>query len=213
MTPGDFRERLVDALQDLVAALGERLPAPLRSQWLAASPVQRSAPACLTRTVPATGAPHRHPAVLRVMPRLRAPADLPCQRLLETVIGTADALDWRQTYRLPEVDARFLDNYAYAEILEPLTTPGVAAGLLLLGPDTHYPAHHHPADEVYVPLSGAAEWRQAESPWVRREPGAVIVHPSLAPHAMRTGSEPLLALYLWYGTGLEQPAQLLRGAA
>ena len=40
--------------------------------------------------------------------------------------------------------------------------------------------------------------------FVRREAGEVIHHPSNVSHAMRTGAEPLLAIYLWRGGPLAQ---------
>ena len=46
---------------------------------------------------------------------------------------------------------------------------------------------------------GTAEWRRGDAPWVRRPPGAVILHRSQIGHAMRSLDEPLLALYAWHG--------------
>jgi hypothetical protein len=44
--------------------------------------------------------------------------------------------------------------------------------------------------------------------WRRRPPGELIHHASAEPHAMRTGDDPLLALYFWYGGGLAATALL-----
>jgi hypothetical protein len=83
----------------------------------------------------------------------------------------------------------------------------LASGFLLLGPDTLYPRHRHAAEEIYLPLVGAAEWQQGDTVWRRHPAGTVIHHRSEEPHAMRTGAEPLLALYLWRGN-LEQKSRL-----
>jgi hypothetical protein len=112
------------------------------------------------------------------------------------------ALVWRQnpTYR----DVSFLARYAYCELV---CGAHLTAGLLALAPDTHYPAHAHPAEEVYHLLAGKSEWRRGDEPWTHRLPGARIEHPSNVPHAMRALSEPLLALYLWRGA-IAEPARL-----
>ena len=71
----------------------------------------------------------------------------------------------------------------------------IACGILLLGPDTEYPAHSHEAEELYLPLAGHALWRSAgpTGGFARRGPG--FHHPSWTTHAMRTQREPLLAAY------------------
>ena len=46
---------------------------------------------------------------------------------------------------------------------------------------------------------GTAEWQRGDAPWVRRPPGAVILHRSQIGHAMRSLDEPLPALYAWHG--------------
>ena len=85
--------------------------------------------------------------------------------------------------------------------------------MLLLGPDTHYPSHSHAAVELYVPVSGTAEWQRGTATFAWRAPGACIVHASHEPHAMRTGVDPLLAFYLWRGAGLGEAARLARQPA
>jgi Dimethlysulfonioproprionate lyase len=123
----------------------------------------------------------------------------------------APSLAWRQTYSLQDLDAGFLDNYGWTEIFGgqgPLIAEGIACGFLLLGPSTHYPRHHHEAEEIYLPLRGTAAWQQGGAPWQERSPGTPIHHTSDEPHAMRTGPAPLLALYLWRSADLKQKARL-----
>jgi mannose-6-phosphate isomerase-like protein (cupin superfamily) len=118
------------------------------------------------------------------------------------------ALSWTQNpnYRRQPPDPRFLDNYGYAVIAGPADGPAalaveprLALGVLLLGPDTHYPLHHHPAAEIYYTLSPDGEWWRGAGPWRREPPGAVIYHTPSVPHATRAGASPLLAVYLWQG--------------
>jgi len=91
---------------------------------------------------------------------------------------------------------------AWAEIVGPpeslFHSDHVCFGLTLIGPHTHYPAHTHPAVELYQVVAGTAQW-QLNGQWSTKPPGSFILHPSHAEHAMRTGEEPLLAIYSWSG--------------
>lgn len=144
--------------------------------------------------------------VLRWWPRAEQNA-LPA---LRPALGAlAPHLVWTRNpnYRARPPHRRFLPRYGYAVILGPddraapplIRHDGLALGLLLLGPGNDYPLHHHPADEIYVPLAGTALWRRGDGPWLPVAPGRPIHHPPDLPHATRTTAAPLLALYLWRG--------------
>jgi hypothetical protein len=116
-------------------------------------------------------------------------------------------LAWVQNpnYRSRPPTADFLANYGYAVIIgpedgppAPAHDPRLALGVLLLGPGTEYPAHHHPAVEHYVPLT-AADWWRVDEGWRQQPPGTLIHHASNVGHATRAGHAPLLAIYLWRG--------------
>ena len=120
----------------------------------------------------------------------------------------APALSWAQNpnYRRQPPDASFLDNYGYAVLAGPAAGPapltvdaGLALGVLLLGPRTHYPLHAHPAVEIYYTLTPGGEWWRAAGPWRTEPPGAAMYHAPNVPHATRAGAGPLLAIYLWSG--------------
>ena len=156
-----------------------------------------------------------------VLPSVPVMPTMPSSRLESpyhqqaAVASAAPSLQWRQTYTVNDLGGGFLDNYAWSEILGakgPLASERVACGFLLLGPSTHYPSHRHEAEEIYVPLSGTADWQQGDSPWRARQPGTQIHHASDEPHAMRTGANPLLALYVWRSANLSQSARLDPGA-
>ncbi|WP_282605246.1 dimethylsulfonioproprionate lyase family protein [Pelagibius sp. Alg239-R121] len=72
-------------------------------------------------------------------------------------------------------------------------------GLFLQMPDLFYPGHAHAADELYLVLSGTADWQLGGSEAIPRSPGSFIHHPSGHWHAMNTRSEPLLAIWGWTG--------------
>jgi Dimethlysulfonioproprionate lyase len=152
-----------------------------------------------------------HLPVLRWLPQIAGDAAAFATDLVAAVCHAARSLAWRQTYSAKDLDAAFLDNYGWTEILGgsgPLTGERIACGFLILGPSTHYPRHRHEAEEMYLPLSGMAAWQQGVAAWRDLPPGTPIHHASEEPHAMRTGASPLLALYLWRGANLAQKARL-----
>jgi hypothetical protein len=155
------------------------------------------------------------------LPVLRWLSDIPRDTaafgggLVAALCRAAPSLSWRQTYTADDLDAAFLDNYGWSEIIGtkgPLAAARIACGFLLLGPSTRYPRHRHDAEEIYLPLSGTANWQQGDGSWRERSPGTMIYHASDEPHAMHTGAVPLLALYLWRGANLAQKARLDTGA-
>jgi len=149
--------------------------------------------------------------VLSCLPQVARQAPPFSQSLCGALCAAAATLAWRQTYTLSEATPAFLERYGWCELVGPhgaLPSEQLACGWLLLGPDTLYPSHRHEADELYVPLSGNAQWQQSDRGWRRQPPGVVIRHASCEPHAMRTDRQPLLALYLWRGANLRLPARL-----
>ncbi len=147
-------------------------------------------------------------AALPVVQWLQPPAPgAYAEDVLARLCGMRDALAWRQTYAADDFGPEFLLCYGWTELIGtrgPVPSHSLACGFLLLGPDLEYPRHYHTAEEIYVVLAGNASWRRGGEDWVIRAPGAVIHHPPDMPHAMRTGPEPLLALYLWRGGDLAQ---------
>ncbi len=123
----------------------------------------------------------------------------------------AVALGWRHRFRVDHKLPNFSRSYAYAEIVgpsAPVSSRDMRCGFILMAPHTHYPTHAHSAVELYLVLGGTAEWQRGAEPWARRPPGAFILHPSRIGHAMRTGEQPLLALFAWHGvleSDLEMP--------
>lgn len=117
------------------------------------------------------------------------------------------ALRWQQTYAAADFGQHFINNYGWIELFGTrghFANDDIAAGFLILGPDLIYPDHHHVAEEIYIPLTGGTEWRKGVGAFLLRAAGEVIHHPSNVNHAMHTGPEPLLALYLWRGGPLAQ---------
>ena len=142
-------------------------------------------------------------------PQLAAtPPDLPVLTHLDDAVArVADEVDpqlaravgllgsraaWTRTESYASDEALFA-GYAHANLRgdEDLTL-----GLVLLGPGVHYRAHHHPAEEYYLPL-GAIRWDHGEG-WVDEPAGELIHHEPWQPHAMQTGDRAALLAYLWF---------------
>ncbi|MBZ9845505.1 dimethylsulfonioproprionate lyase family protein [Mesorhizobium sp. CA5] len=141
-----------------------------------------------------------------------APAD--AGPLTRFVADHRDELRWGQTYTAADFGQSFVDNYGWLEVFGTrghFVNDEVAAGLLILGPNIVYPDHHHLAEEIYIPLTGDTEWRMGEGNFHTRDAGEVIHHASNVSHAMRTGKEPLMALYLWRGGPLAQKSTIGSG--
>jgi len=163
---------------------------------------------CHRSRTPSTLRPRTQPVVQHLSSAL-AGAAASTAAVCASLTALQGLLHWRRNASY--TDAHFLRGYGYCELLGPSghwRSERLALGLLLLGPELTYPEHAHPATEVYVVLSGNAQWRQSDGPWRQRSPASVIEHASMEPHAMRTDVEPLLAAYLWRDH-LHAPARLL----
>ena len=121
--------------------------------------------------------------------------------LLKALKPALPFLPWKYNYE-PRADMPDLGNrMGWGEILgpeAPYHDEHFCFGFTLLGKNTLYPAHYHPATELYVVLSGLAVWTLDGVSKVRG-PGEFILHPSNHVHSMQTRDEPLLALYTWSG--------------
>ena len=105
----------------------------------------------------------------------------------------------------------FLNNYGWTEIVGlrgPIASNTIACGFLLLGPNTEYPKHSHEAEEIYIPFSSDTLWFKGEEGGMPREIGVPIYHQPWVSHGMRTGVDPLLALYIWRGGDLCQKSHI-----
>lgn len=125
----------------------------------------------------------------------------------------SSAFAWRQNpnYTRRPPSPEFLDGYAYAVIAGPggLIPAEIALGVLVLAPGLLYPAHAHPAEEVYLVLDPMSRWWRDGEDWRQGLGGGAIHHRPALAHAMQAGSTPLCAVYLWRGA-LEVDAALVR---
>ena len=109
-------------------------------------------------------------------------------------------LNWKVRAGAETLGEPFLSAHANATIAGPEgleIRPDVWIGVSLMAPQTRYPDHRHPPEEIYCVLS-EGEWRQAGGPWHQPGIGGLVYNPSNIVHAMRSAEPPLLALwFLW----------------
>lgn len=109
---------------------------------------------------------------------------------------------WVNKYAPTKELAALFDNFAFCDFVGPTSAQAsddVTLGFVLLGPDTSYPFHEHPARELYYVMSGTAGWATDFDDYVVRPPGTFLLHTEDQPHAMRTYAEPMLAVSAWRG--------------
>ena len=159
------------------------------------------------RTAPANPdppAPRRLPACRHLARALSLAEKGPAAEVTEEFTALAERLRWTQNsnyLRDPNMRA-FLENYAYVELVGSggiAREQSAALGLLLIGPQSKYPPHRHPAQEVYLVVAGEANWWREGEPWRKLPAAALVHHAPNKVHAMRTLDQPLLALYAWSG--------------
>ena len=200
-------------LSDCLAAMADRLEgladAAARDAFRAAlDAIELRPPEAM-----GTAAPDR-----RDLPMLRHwPRALAHATAIDPVLGSAlealsPAFEWRQNpnYVRQPPSPEFLDGYGYAVIAGAggLIPAEIALGVLVLAPGLLYPAHAHPAEEVYLVLDPASRWWRDGQEWRQGLGGAAVHHPPNVAHAMQAGPTQLCAVYLWRGA-LEVNAALV----
>jgi hypothetical protein len=189
---------LLDAVRSLLETAGPEAQAFIRD-W----PRELVARPTSARSLPVVSA-------FRGLSRFAAPET---RALVEEIAALAGELEWRQTYAPADFGQRFLENYGFSEWLGKrgaFASDAIACGVLILGPETEYPAHSHEAEELYLPLAGHACWQSGKSDWRLRPPGTRVHHSSWTTHAMRTEAEPLLAAYVWRAGDLTAKSRIER---
>lgn len=79
-----------------------------------------------------------------------------------------------------------------------IPAPDFHLGLFLIAPHVLYRDHHHPAPELYAPLTGPHGWRFAPGAALTIKPAHQPVwNPPLHPHLIKVGPQPFLCIYGW----------------
>jgi len=131
------------------------------------------------------------------------------RELLRTFSRHNRRLHWEQSYRKQDglVPDAMLDGYGFAEVIGlrgPFVSERIRAGIGIWGPRIGYPKHRHDAEEVYILLSGSAEFEFDEGSRLTANAGEVVhVEPNRW-HGFRTRDENLVVYYLWQAGDLRQ---------
>ena len=145
------------------------------------------------------GARARRPAGLRFWDDALQDADDDFATSLDALKET---FRWRTFYAESDWSRPFLANFAAGELVGPgcaIPSRDLVLGVLLMGPHTFYPAHAHPALELYTVLAGKPQFKAGEGAWRTLENGMFVFHPADMEHTMQTLERPMLALYAWRG--------------
>lgn len=187
------QERLIAFLDDLAGAIGPKAAGdtPLARGW------RRVANAIPRGEFEAgTTEPARRPACIHLDAGYRNLENAGLRKLAASFQAIEPLLAWssRAERRISDTLA---DNYAEATIVGQdgaIASERVEIGASILSPNTVYPNHRHPPEEVYIALS-EGHWRQGDDPWVEPGIGGLIHNPANIVHAMRSGDQPLFAIW------------------
>ena len=187
----NLQEFLTATRAAIAARAGGETPAGIAMMRVGAS-FEAPAPAAdrpIPRALPACA--HLDTAIASAM---QGPADI--ARVARAIKAIAPDLSWRSK---PSDDPVFAAGHANADIMG--ATPealerrdDVRVGLSLMAPAITYPDHSHPPEEVYLALSPGF-WRNDSCDWQEPGVGGIFYNSRGITHAMRSSSEPLLAVW------------------
>jgi hypothetical protein len=149
--------------------------------------------------------------VLDYLPRLATLASASHRIILDQLVTAQANLYFGQTYSESDFGPAFLRQYGWIKLLGPDAywhSDRLLSGFLILGDNNIYPQHWHEAEELYLPISGDAEWYREGQGWQLQPAGSLIHHASGIKHGTRTIGEPMIALYLWRGGNLTQKSDI-----
>lgn len=69
-------------------------------------------------------------------------------------------------------------------------------GISLTAPNTAYPLHNHPPEELYLAVAGG-EFRHGDDDWSRVATGGTFYNTPGIIHSMRAATDPLLAIWIF----------------
>ena len=127
---------------------------------------------------------------------MQAPARVPAHI-------TLDDRPWTSSEQYPEALRRVYRYKALVGGQRPGVIPqdDVLMGMLELAPGATYPAHVHPAPEIYYVMSGTARWTVGDETFIAG-PGTAVYHaPNTLHRIVNTGDEVLKTVYLWWAPG------------
>ncbi len=160
---------------------------------------------CAEETEAREGADHFLEQV-KVVPGLKFQAR--SVEVLDTLEGLSDTglakrfqpiartLPWSESHRLPGRG----DQAALCDLNAVFAFRKLTVGLIYLNPNVEYPQHDHAPKELYLVLSGTADWKYGGNQDYRTvTAGNLIYNHPFDVHGVRNAYAPLLALYILWG--------------
>ena len=120
--------------------------------------------------------------------------------LQNAIIAASEFVHWRETYKGTNIGDYFMDRFGcYCIIGEnaPFSSESLRLFMVYMPPNLYYPWHNHPAEEMYMVVSGGATFKKKGCSDEVLSEGQVAFHTSNQPHAMETKEDPVLCLVAW----------------
>lgn len=121
--------------------------------------------------------------------------------LHQAIVAAGPAALWRETYKNTDIDVDFMNRFGcYCIIGEggPFISDALRLYIVYMPDRLYYPWHHHPAEEIYLVVSGSAVFKAAGQADKTLYPGDTAFHQSNQPHATETLASPVLCLVAWH---------------
>ncbi|MCH2068836.1 dimethylsulfonioproprionate lyase family protein [Shimia sp.] len=118
----------------------------------------------------------------------------------DALLAAAPSANWLDVYQDTDIGEDFLTRFGFFGLIgdtAPFMSDTMRAWMVYMPAGLHYPFHQHPAEEMYLVVSGSAEFQRAGHPPKLLGPGDTVFHASNEPHATITHDSPLMAYVIW----------------
>ncbi|WP_170378776.1 dimethylsulfonioproprionate lyase family protein [Ruegeria atlantica] len=119
--------------------------------------------------------------------------------LQESAILAFGFVNWSEYFPDSGSSQTLSSEYAIGEGIGPygtLRSKNTALGLFIIGPNTLYPPKIQSVAEYFIVLSGDAAFQVgADTHFLKKKSGDIIVHKGDQPYAIQTGDNPLFAVF------------------
>ena len=148
-----------------------------------------------------------------IKPQSVDPYHIPAAQLMETdaaldtshpaataLLAASPHAKWRETYKGTQITGDFMDRFGCYCLIGTggaFTSAKISSYVVYMPAHLDYPAHHHPAEEMYLMLSGSATFQCGQAAPETLQAGQSSQHASNEPHATKTGASPMLAYVVW----------------
>ena len=120
--------------------------------------------------------------------------------LQDAIRAAGQVAHWRETYKDTEIGGDFMNRFGCFCIIgenAPFFSDAIRLFMVYMPAHLYYPWHNHPAEEIYMVVSGNALFRREGLPDKTLSEGQTSFHQSNQPHAMETLDQPVLCLVAW----------------